>query len=556
MIKIVCMQKLCYKFLTRWWLMALVCVSCQKQLAEYNPGGLTTEGVFSTPEGFESLVNATYSYSRWWYGKEDGYNVAEMGTDLWTSGTGDKFTDLTNYKNLQATNTAISSLWKQLYAAVNLCNMGINRIEQVGLDADKVSLRTAELRFLRAFYYWHIVETWGGVHFTLKETDGVVTTANRTPVDTFYKYILSDLDYAVNNLPATTADYGRATKPAAEAFLARVYLTRGMYRQAADLADKVIKNYGFSLLPNYADLWKMDNLQNKEVIWAVNYFKNLSFNDKSDATLYPNGHPRGGHNGHMLFVMKYDDLPGMVRDVANGRPFNRYMPSLYLLDLFNEKADARYAATFKQVWYCNNTGTAPAGMKKGDTAVLCTKRDVPAAEESSKPYRIFDKPKMYTANGGGLDRLHYPSLQKFDDPTRASMNEEQSARDAYVIRLAEMYLIAAEAQLRLGNIAKAAAYMNAIRKRAALPGEEEAMQITPADLTIDFILDERARELAGEQLRWFDLKRTGKLLERVKLHNPDAKPAIQDFHLVRPIPQDQVDAVTNKDEFKQNNGYQ
>ena len=81
------------------------------------------------------------------------------------------------------------------------------------------------------------------------------------------------------------------------------------------------------------------------------------------------------------------------------------------------------------------------------------------------------------------------------------------------------------------------------------------MQIVPADITLDFILDERAREFAGEQIRWFDLKRTGKLVERVKKYNPDGAAWIQDFHTVRPIPQAQLDAVTNKDEFTQNPGY-
>ena len=147
-------------------------------------------------------------------------------------------------------------------------------------------------------------------------------------------------------------------------------------------------------------------------------------------------------------------------------------------------------------------------------------------------------------------------MQKFDDPTRASQNEEESARDAFIIRLAEMYLIAAEAQFKSGNSAKAADYINAIRKRAAIPGHEADMLITDADISLDFILDERARELAGEQLRGFDLKRTGKLEERIKKYSPDPAANFQSYHSLRPIPQDQIDAVTNKAEFTQNPGYQ
>jgi hypothetical protein len=530
--------------------------ACNKQLDEYNPSGLTVDAVLSTPEGMETLVNAAYTYTRWWYGKEQGYNISEMGTDIWTSGTGDVYPDLTQYLNLQASNAVVSLEWKQLYAAVNVCNTGLGRLGNVGFAEDKRIQREAELRFLRAFYYWHIVETWGNVHFTLEETTDVQTTANRTPVDTFYAQIFRDLEFAAANLAPTTNEYGRATKPAAEAFLARMYLTRGRNQEAADLAEKVISSYGYVLLPNYADLWRMDNLQNKEIIWAVNYMKNLVFNDRLDATLYPNGHSRGANNGHLMFWMKYDDLPGMQRDIANGRPFNRYMPSLFLLNLFDETIDARYAATFKQAWYCNNPATAPAGMKIGDTAILITKAVVSPEEAAKHPYRIYDRNDIYNAEGGGLDRTRYISLQKFADPTRAGRDEEQSARDAYVIRLAEVYLVAAEAQMKLGNNGRAAEYLNEVRTRAALPGHAAEMQITAADVTLDFILDERARELAGEQLRWFDLKRTGKLRERVQLYNPDAKNNVQAYHLWRPIPQDQVDAVTNKDEFAQNEGYQ
>jgi hypothetical protein len=162
---------------------------------------------------------------------------------------------------------------------------------------------------------------------------------------------------------------------------------------------------------------------------------------------------------------------------------------------------------------------------------------------------------MYKATGIPNDRSHYISLKKFDDPTRATSDETQSSRDAFLIRLSEMYLIASEAQLNLSKPDSAAYYINQVRSRAAIPGHQAAMQVLPGDITIDFILDERAREFAGEELRWFDLKRTSKLVERVKKYNPDAAQYIQTFNALRPIPQAQIDAVTNKDTFKQNPGY-
>ena len=125
----------------------------------------------------------------------------------------------------------------------------------------------------------------------------------------------------------------------------------------------------------------------------------------------------------------------------------------------------------------------------------------------------------------------------------------------FVLRLSEMYLLLAEAELQTNHINEAVEYMNTLRMKRALPGKEEEMKITASDMNIDFILDERGRELAGEQQRFFDLTRTGKLIERVKKYNPNAAENIQDFHILRPIPQDELDAIVNKDEFLQNPGY-
>jgi hypothetical protein len=557
---------------------SVVFTSCNKKLSEYNPSGLTPDVTYSNAKGFETLVNAAYSYTRYWYGKEEGYSLSEMGTDIWTNGTGDVFTQLSRYDNLQGSNTSAMNLeWDNLYAAIFLCNTGISKIADIpDYTAAQKTTREAELRFLRAFYYWHIVETWGGVHFTTEAVQGIESTANRTPVETFYKQIFADLEFAVKNLPVSVADYGRSTLalpadygrvtvPAAKAFLARMYLTRGMNDQAFAMANDVIKNPLYSLVPKYADLWSMGNLKNKEVIWAIDYSANLSNNDLATPA-FPTGHSRGSNSGHMLFLQVYDQVNGTIlaRDVPNGRPFNRYMPTKAFLDMFNEDDDSRYQSSFQTVWYCNKKGRAvgntfikdSADYAVGDTVCYASKNTIPAAVMNAKKYTTYDISRVYKADGVPSQRRFYVSLKKFKDSTRTSSNEAQSARDVFVIRLAEMYLIAAEAELKRGNPDAAATLLNVIRTRAAVPGHEAAMQVTGSQVTLDFILDERARELAGEQLRWFDLKRTNKLIERIGKMNPDAAAYVKPFHTVRPIPQTQIDAVTNKSEFKQNEGYQ
>jgi hypothetical protein len=333
-----------------------------------------------------------------------------------------------------------------------------------------------------------------------------------------------------------------------------MYLTRGKNSEAVAMANDVIKNYGYTLQPKFADLWNMGNLKSKEIIWAVDYSTVLTYNDLTTTT-YPYGHPRGSNSGHLLFLMVYDQALSsvLIRDIPNGRPFNRYMPTLSLLKLFDETSDSRYDGSFQTVWRVNKAAT---GFAIGDTAAYCAKVVIPPAEMASKKYVTYDLAKVYGSNGVPLQRRFYVSLKKFKDSTRLSANEAQSARDAFVMRLPEMYLIAAEASLNQSKPDSAAYYLNIIRKRAAIPGREANMVVAPAEVTIDYILDERARELCGEQIRWFDLKRTNKLISRIQAMNPDAAIYVQPFHLLRPIPQSQIDAITNKSEFTQNPGYQ
>lgn len=543
----------------------LILASCADFLDEKNPSGVTSGTFYVTESGAESGVKACYAWMRLYYAKEDGYHMTEIGTDIFTGASGNAAPEMAYYNNsFQGSSASCTSIWDAMYYALNTCNEVIDKLPLSPLSEANKKMRLGEVHFLRAFYLWHIVETWGGVVLTTEPTTSPSTEAHRSSVDDFYAQIKADLQFARENLPITTNEYGRIIKPIAEAFSARVYLYSKDYDEALKYASNVIKNYDYQLANNYTELTDIETCNNtKENIMVCNYasFANNNFNssiiqgpDGKDMTIRD-----GGNNAHMLFAMTYDkvnDRNGQTpvsRSIEYGRPFNRYMPTLFYLDLFDEKNDSRYDAVIQQVWYCNNKTDL---CNVGDTAILFTKDVVPDAVKETKPYVIFDRTYVYGGKDDAItNRNFHLNFQKFMDPTRESVNQMSSGRDCVIIRLAEMYLIAAEAQNFLNQKEQAAESINVIRRRAAFPGKEQNMEIAADDITIDFILDERARELGGEMMRWFDLKRTDKLVERVKLHNPDAASNIQSYHVNRPIPTSMLDAVTNKEEFKQNDGY-
>jgi len=158
----------------------------------------------------------------------------------------------------------------------------------------------------------------------------------------------------------------------------------------------------------------------------------------------------------------------------------------------------------------------------------------------------------------------FPSVRKFDDSTRGD-NNDYSDRPYILFRFADVYLIAAEAAVKGGaTLQDAANLINVLRTRAALkayqtPAQYAAavttQQITSAQVTLDFILDERSRELFAEDTRWWDLSRTKKLVERVQLYNAEAGTGVQSYNMLRPIPQSQIDLVTEGPKYPQNPGY-
>jgi len=257
--------------------------------------------------------------------------------------------------------------------------------------------------------------------------------------------------------------------------------------------------------------------------------------------------------------MEYDTQPGMQRDTENGRPFKRYRPTVYAMETVfqNRENDSRYKKSYKDTYKSNKPGTynttfdnskAKLTFAAGDTTMFLPGYNMTAAERASKPYQVLI-PSAYT------EKL-FPALTKHLDPGRVDRTQFDGGRDYIAMRLADTYLLLAEAQFRQGKIAEATSTINVVRKRAAWPGKQTAMEITASEMTFDFLMEERARELTGEQTRWLDLKRWGNLIERVKKYNPQAAPNIKDFHVLRPIPQNQIDrAEGGASSFPQNPGY-
>jgi hypothetical protein len=214
--------------------------------------------------------------------------------------------------------------------------------------------------------------------------------------------------------------------------------------------------------------------------------------------------------------------------------------------------------------------TARGALINGvDTAIWMADRLVSAAERTKFKGIIFepehltqpDKAPYYAP----YTPSYYPNVRKFDDSTRADLND-YSDRPFILYRFAELYLIAAEAAIKGGATAGDAATMiNVLRTRAARKLNQTqaqydaaviAQQVTAAQMTIDFLLDERSRELFAEDTRWWDLSRTKKLVERVKLYNDEAKAGVQAINMLRPIPQTQIDRVTEGPKYPQNPGYE
>ncbi|HTE24148.1 RagB/SusD family nutrient uptake outer membrane protein [Flavitalea sp.] len=558
----------------------VLAVSCKKQLTE-DPKGIINESFLATEDGLRNLVLSQYYQSRLIV--EDLRHLGELPSDLTTHSVNSvDITEMTTMNvNTMPTLGAMSTSWRHLYTGVNNINFGLKAIKDKQFDLPTIE---GELSFLRAWFYLLIVETWGaGAHFATEPTSGILTDGNQTTIDVFYSLIIADINKAIAKLPASSSESGRITIGAAKALKARILLAlagyndniigkSGMeskakvYAETRKLCDEVINNYGYKLLPDYKRIFDTYNQGNEEVIWAVQFTGVEKFNTSELST--------GGHGLHRYWVSNYNKsartqeiVPRMYgHSIYYGREYRHIMMTRYFLTMFNQAEDSRADATIQTVWLAlwdetlkqeNAFGVPVKNGQPTDTVLfkpLYNVDDATAAKYKARGIAIDGLNHIYQPDGTPISaaRSWYHTMKKYLDPSRTVPKDEASHKEVIVLRLGDIYLMAAESALMMGDQGAAAGYIDKLRARARLfPG---ALPVTTSQVDMNFILDERGRELGGELLRWFDLKRTHTLVDRVKKYNPDTK-VINTDHELRPIPQSELDKVTNRDKFKQNPGY-
>lgn len=539
-----------------WGLTALFMTTsfgCSDFLNEESYG--STTDIFNEENGIKALVYQSYTKINNLYGGGGQWPAfTEHGADLFLRGGNFSDMGVCDYYGLDASNGNVSWLWNHCYKALANINTFFETIDGTPFaDESEKQQFKAEMKVMRSMFLWIITETWGDTYLprTTDEQEGII--AARSPCSEFYKEIIGGLEEAITMLPdKRTSEYGRIDMPSAKAFLARMYLYNEQFDEAADMASQVIDGaYGLELSASLKDLWD-DSKRNKEFIWTTEFVEDESFKQPS----YYWQH----------FAMFIDRFAGVKTECGwTGYGGCGAVPSLYYISLFDHTADLRWSDLHQWVWLFNDPSddiSAFPNMKElyKDTALYLSIDPISQEEKArmAKCYTVFDVNDMYDKKGVPTDRKTFIGMTKFDDHTRPGDMSTNSDRNYPVIRLAELYLIRAEAKIRSTtnpDPSGAADDIMAIRRRATKAGYEKDMEVTQNQMTVDFILEERGRELAGEFQRRFDLKRLGKLIEHVKLYNPDAAPNIKDFHKVRPIPQTQFDGMPDWTTLGQNEGY-
>ena len=637
-----------------WW------CACDDTLDE-QPRSMFAPGFFKTEKGIDGGLTSLYAHLRYMYGNGYYLNICETGTDEYTyGGSADenfKAADHSDAGVLTADNCRADVLWNNTFKFINTASAIIENASAAGMPESKI----AEARFFRAFDFFQLVRTFGGVPMDFgsgilkfNETPSRTSVRNTVP-EVYTTAVFPDLVRAVNDLPDEPRTTGAVTKTVARKFLAEAYLTYAWwlenpnnvptypecsrvdpdghdaawyFQQAYNVALDAIENPGpYGLVDTYYEVTSYLHDRNKEILlYADHTTESAKYSgmDESGASWsYASGAAPDNFSGWMCNwnypnikmrcseVNKKNLINPCEREATQplGRPWIRMAPCIDAIENFGDKSrDSRYDATFTTVYHANwhygsNPDTAWVLGTHGEhilpgEIVLRFLDEVPAtpvtypvknsADVSSVGGGTLDGYKEFVIDPEAINRLRYPSLYKlgmYPLETLSSEGKRQLgspngpiARPFNIAKFSELYLLAAEAAVKGATIRggqDARTLINVLRRRAGRWSHrvngttayceeyvadfgDQLVAETPSVITIDYILDERMRELFGEGHRWFDLTRTQTWHLKAAQYRIggtkalDNKPNtvqrdIQLGHYLRPIPKATIDAFEMND---------
>ncbi len=540
-------------------LVTLMFGACSKdRLKEETPSVLTADLLFQNKDGFELALNGLHDEVRRYRSGQPTNNSptstnfimnmqAVAGVDNvfgnYRDGLMDVFNLYGTFNNPSVPHYRHVFTW--LYETINAANTLIGRSTnpEINWSETEKNRILAEARCIRAWCYRHLTNLWGDVPLTLTESSGtnIRTDWERTPIALVRKAMEEDLIFASQNLPDVSSSDIRLVKGAAQHYLAELYLAMGQYDKAKIEATKVISNTAYRLVTAryginrnnagtpFGDMFIEGNSKrsqgNTEALWVIQN-EQLVIGGEANNIM------------RRMWVNRYWSIivggknPIQISAENGGRGIGRLSPTRFALNLFAANDERGSAFLWRYYYILRDAGFIPSGTNPRTGAA----------------YKLGDT--LFLDNSGieKLNNPNWPSTRKWDYASPVDVLIDPQYNDQVLLRTAETYLVLAEANFRLGDLPGAAAAINVLRARA------KATSVTAAQITIDFILDERSRELFSEEDRRYVLVRTNKLVERVKLYNKISANTITLRDTLLPIPQDVIDAnLTSR--MRQNPGY-
>jgi starch-binding outer membrane protein, SusD/RagB family len=467
---------------------ALILVSCDDFLSVNPQGELTQEAFPQTSQDALLAVNASYTILRNWHYHSGGFPILDFMSDDAHKGSNpnDGANTVGPYENFThaTTQDGLDRWWNTLYEGIRYANVVIDRVPAIVMDESLKTRYLAESRFLRGLYYFDLVRAFGAVPIVVLPEAPL--RVPRSPVQNVYDLIEQDLLFAVTHLPLKSAygreDLGRATRGAAQALMARMYLFRGDFAAAETYAMAVIQSGEYDLEPIYTDANGENGEHGVESVFEI-----------------------GAVSSESYVGNQYANTQGVRGTPNRGWGFNR--PSVDLRNAF-EPGDTRRGGTIIEL------GDIIDGIEiRGD---------------ASTPDEITD------AQGNIIEIESYNRKVWIAGLT----TNTQYGHNRRLMRYADVLLMAAEALNENNKPGEALTYLNQVRARARAGNAATLPDITVTnkDALRDIILSERRVELALEGHRFWDLIRTGRANQVL-----GPRGFIAGKHELLPVPQTEID---------------